>query len=398
MKFLICASIFAMIVGGTATAQNTPHDILKQSLRAQRSLRSLSGNYRGMYTNFALDDNTLASDYSGRFILMRSQQNGPIDRLFCRVANNLKGEPGDSISWYADGDGIHMIRQDGTGEYFNTEGIEITGIGGIITRITERTQLMMDSTATVQLPDTLIDGRPCYLFFLHISSHNQSGSSDGWYKLAIDRQHLLPLWYGRRDRSTGNFAMDQSSIDELNGLQVNPHIMPDVCKAPVYKTAQQVKLGSCNVGEQAPLWENLPDAATGCLYSLDSLLKAGNVVVMDWSTSTCGACIMAMPTIDSLYREYRDKGSKVSFIMMDHGDSREQALSLTKRKKIEYPVLLCPKSVADAYGLHAYPVFLVIGTDGQIVFNQGGFGGDSNNLRKRLTEAINTMLFNTNQD
>lgn len=398
MRFLIHIAISALIACGTAAAKDTPHDILKKSLRAQRSYHSLSGNYRGMYTNFALDDNTPAGDYSGRFILMRSQQNGPIDCLFCRVANNLKGEPGDSISWYADGDGIHMIRQDGTGEYFNTGGIEITGIGGIITRITERTQLMMDSTATVQLPDTVIDGRPCYLFSLHISSHNQSGSSDGWYKLAIDRQHLLPLWYGRRDRSTGNFVMDQSSIDELNGLQVNPIVTPDMFKAPAYRTAQQAKSGSCSVGETAPLWDNLPDAATGRLYSLDSLLKAGNVVVMDWSTSTCGACIMAMPTIDSLYREYRDKGSKVSLIMMDHGDSREQALSLTKRKKIEYPVLLCPKSVADAYGLHAYPVFLVIAQDGRVVFNQGGFGGDSNNLRKRLTEAINTALFNINQD
>lgn len=388
MRFLIHIAISALIACGTAAAKDTPHDILRRSLRAQRAYHSLSGNYRGMFTNFALDDNTPAGDYSGRFILMRSQQNGPIDRLFCHETDNLKGEPEDSISWYADCDGTHMVKRDGNGEYFNTGGIEITGIGGIITRIAEHTQLMLDSTATVQLPDTVIDGRPCYLFSLHISSHSQSGSSDGWYKLAIDRQHLLPLWYGRRDRSTGGFVMDQSSIDELHRLQVNTHVTPDMFKAPVYKTAQQVTVGSCNVGEQAPLWENLPDAATGRLYTLDSLLKAGNVVVMDWSTSTCGACIMAMPTIDSLYREYRDKGAKVTFIMMDHGDSREQALSLIERKKIEYPVLLCPKSVANAYGLYSYPVFLVIARDGRVVFNQGGFGGDSDSLRKRLTEAI----------
>lgn len=398
MRFLIHIAISALIACGTAAAKDTPHDILNQSLRAQRSLRSLSGNYRGMYTNFALDDNTPAGVYSGRFILMRSQQNGPIDRLFCRETDNLKGEPGDSTTRYADGENYHYIFPDGIGECTKADGIKNNSIIHFLENTEARTQQMLDSTATVQLPDTVIDGRPCYLFFLHISSHSQSGSSDGWYKLAIDRQHLLPLWYGRRDRSTGSFAMDQSSIDELHRLQVNPIVTPDMFKAPVYKTAQQVKVGSCNVGEQAPLWENLPDAATGRLYTLDSLLKAGNVVVMDWSTSTCGACIMAMPTIDSLYREYRDKGSKVSFIMMDHGDSREQALSLIKRKKIEYPVLLCPKSVADAYGLHAYPVFLVVGSDGKIVFNRGGFSGNSDNLRKRLTEAINTVLFNTNQD
>lgn len=341
-----------------------------------------------MYTNFALDDNTPAGDYSGRFILMRSQQNGPIDRLFCREADNLKGEPGDSTTRYADGESYHYIFPDGTGECTRADDIKNNSIIRFLETTETRTQQMFDSIATVQLPDTVIDGRPCFLFSLHISSHSQSDSSDEWYKLAIDRQHLLPIWYGRRDRATGSFAMDQSSTDELHRLQVNPIVTPDMFKAPAYRRAPQAKSGSCSVGETAPLWENLPDAATGRLYSLDSLLQSGNTVVMDWSTSTCGACVMAMPTIDSLYREYRDKGSKVTFIMMDHGDSREQALSLIKRKKIEYPVLLCPKSVADAYGLYSYPVFLVIARDGRVVFNQGGFGGNSDYLRKRLTEAI----------
>ena len=383
---LACMAVATCHLRAAAAEQNT-RGILERSLQAQQSFRSLEGEHRSRHTNFAPDDNTLASDHAGRFVIARSTATGAVDRLFSRDFDQLKGVPGDSSSQYINGVANIRIEPDGTGETDELSYITSTYIVSDLNYMERKMRLMIDSVETVEQSDTVIDGRACYLLALH----TRFSDGDGWCKLAIDKQNMLPLWCTRRDRATGNFKMDQSSWIELRGLKVNMPVDSSVFDAAEFKMAPQAVLGSCQVGETAPKWKDVPDAVTGRLYSLDSLLEAGNVVVMDWSTSTCGACIMAMPTIDSLYRHYRKEGAKVAFVMMNPGDSRKQALSLIERKGIEYPVLLCRASVAEAYGLQAYPVFLVVGRDGQIVFNQGGFGTGSP-LYQRLKEAVDKAL------
>lgn len=341
-----------------------------------------------MFTNFAPGDDTPASDGSGRFIIARSVPGGAVDRLFCRNFDDLKGMPGDSLSHYINSVSNITIKPDGTGEADQLSYITSATIVSYLNQIEDRTKRMLDSVANVQLSDTVIDGRKCHLLGLHTSDPD----GEGWYRLAIDSQNWMPVCYKRRDMCTGNFVMDQSSLIELHGLKVNPPVDSSVFEAPVFRAVQQAVMGSCHVGEMAPHWTRIPNAATGQLYSLDSLIKAGNVVMMDWSTSTCGACVMAMPTIDSLYRHYHTVGAKVAFVMMNPYDSRTQALGLIERKKIEYPVLLCSETVANSYGLAAFPVFLVVDRDGQIVFNQGGFGGNSDELYQELKAAIDKAL------
>lgn len=389
MKTLISLAGIAVAAGllSTATARENARTLLEKSLQVQQSFRSLEGRYRSMFTNFAPDDDTPASDGSGRFIIARSVPGGAVDRLFSRNFNLLRGVPGDSLSQYINGVSNITIEPDGTGEADELSYITYATIVSCLNQMENRTKLMLDSVTSVQLSDTVIDGRKCHLFYLHTSDSEGAG----WYRLAIDAHNLMPVWYKRRDMCTGNFVMDQSSIIELHGLKMNLPVDSSIFEAPAFRTAQQVVMGSCNVGEMAPRWTGMPDAVTGQLYSLDSLLKAGNVVMMDWSTSTCGACVMAMPTIDSLYRHYRALGAKVAFVMMNPSDSREQALGLIERKKIEYPVLRCPRTVANSYGLAAFPVFLVVDRDGKIVFNQGGFGSNDP-LYQKLETVIDKAL------
>lgn len=359
--------------------------ILERSLQAQQSYHTLSGRFRTMFTNFALDDDTPASDYSGRFTVARTQPQGRVDRVFSREHNDLKAEPLDSISSYVDGQLLTYIMPDGTGKTDKAEEIQGTAIMNILRLMETGTRRMIDSTGTRQLPDTVIDGRKCYLFTW------QSIMPDGgiWDTLAIESKSLLPVWHGSRNRSTERIIFDQRRVGELKELQIDIPFVATLFDAPPFRTAQQAAQGSCNEGESAPKWTDLPDAATGRLYSLDSLLTAGNVVVMDWSTSTCGSCVAALPIIDSVYRHYRSAEAKVTFVMMNHGDSKKQAQGLIERKGIDYPVLLCPASVADAYGLYAYPVFLVVDRTGKIVYNHKG-GRDT--LYRGLVEAIDSAV------
>lgn len=398
MKFHFLPAVVILAIPNlwAATGQEDCKSILKRSLDAQQAWRTVSGEYRSMFTNFAPSDDSPAADHRGHFIIGRSETGATVDRLFIRDHDYLKGETRDSSTQYADGNRCCYIAPDGTGEEWEMGNIQNLWAVSIFARMEARTRQMMDSAATVRLPDTLIDGRSCYLFALRTVSQTPDDRGEGWYKLAIDRESLLPVWQARRDRISGGFDMDQSDTMELHRLRIDEPVAAKVFKVPDLRRGETTPLGSCNTGEMAPLWKGVRDAVTGRLYSLDSLLGAGNVVVMDWSTSTCGVCIMAMPTIDSLYRHYRLTGAKVKFLMMNPSDSRKQALSLIERKGIEYPVLLCPETVADAYGLYAFPVFLVVGRDGLIVFNQGGFGKGSP-LYQRLKDAVDKALLMENE-
>lgn len=392
LHLLPAVAILTMSNLWAATGQEDCKAILKRSLDAQQAWHTVSGEYRVMFTNFAPGDDTPAADHRGRFTVGRAETGGTIDRLFIRDHNYLKGATKDSSTQYADGNRCYYIAPDGTGEEWKMKNIEGLWAVSIFAQMEARTRQLLDSAATVRLQDTLIDGRSCYLFALRTRSQTSEDKGEGWYRQAIDRESLLPVWQTRRDRVSGGFDMDQSDTMELRRLRIDMPVAADIFEVPDFQKADTTPQGSCHTGETAPVWKHVPDAVTGRLYSLDSLLGAGNVVVMDWSTSTCGACIMAMPTVDSLYRHYRSTGAKVAFFMMNPGDSQKQALSLIERKGIEYPVLFCPKMVADAYGIQAYPVFLVVGRDGKIVFNQGGFGGNSDALYQQLEAAIDKAL------
>lgn len=385
-----------------AAAAATPHrgktrPILQKSLEAQHSLRSLSGRYRILFTNFAPDDDTPAGDRSGRFTIARSRRGGAWELVFVRTADRLWGEPGDSSSQYADGARYLYIQPDGTGKEYDTTMVRNDYAVSTVTRVEQLTQQFLNDPAARREADTVIRGRTCYLFSLQTVSPNREAGGETKFqgRLAIDRGTLLPVWSTCRNSSNGEFSFDQTSVAELRECRPNVPVDPTIFAPPAFRTREQTVAEGCEPGNRAPTWKNLPDAVTGKLYSLDSLLEAGNVVVMDWSTSTCGSCLQAMPTIDTLFRRYRESGAAVVFAMMNPGDSKRQAVSLAERKGIAYPILLCPDSVADRYGIQAYPVFLAVGRDGRVVFRQNGYDGRPERLRDSLKAAIDTALMKT---
>ncbi len=115
-------------------------------------------------------------------------------------------------------------------------------------------------------------------------------------------------------------------------------------------------------GVQAPAFE-LPVLDTNRAQSLASL--RGQVVLLEFWTSTCVGCIGATPKLNRLHRRYADKGFVVLGINTD-GDQGVQARDVVKDRAIIYPVLIDAGTVAQSYGIYATPTAVLVDAKGKI--------------------------------
>jgi len=145
--------------------------------------------------------------------------------------------------------------------------------------------------------------------------------------------------------------------------------------------AQDGKTG-LEVGDQAPGWA-LQDEE-GKTHSLSDY--RGKIVVMDFWATWCGPCKRAMPGVQELHEQFKDRGVKVFGIdVWDDGD----AAGYMEENDYTYGLLLDGDPVAERYNVTGIPTFYVIGFDGEIIFKKRGF---QPSFEKQVAEKIEEYL------
>ncbi len=97
----------------------------------------------------------------------------------------------------------------------------------------------------------------------------------------------------------------------------------------------------------------------------------GKTVLIDFWYVACAPCLMAMPTLDTLSRMYRD--SNVIVIGVNVRDDVKTIRDLITRKGFTYPLLVDGADVARTYRVFAYPTFYIVAGDGTISHHSIGF-------------------------
>lgn len=102
----------------------------------------------------------------------------------------------------------------------------------------------------------------------------------------------------------------------------------------------------------------------GSKVSLSSL--RGKVVLLNFWSTTCPPCVVEIPSLTDLYREFRVQGLVVLGIALD--PSEKPVRELTTRLKVEYPNLMdSAKDVYfDSYGLFGQPVSVIVDRNGLV--------------------------------
>jgi peroxiredoxin len=107
------------------------------------------------------------------------------------------------------------------------------------------------------------------------------------------------------------------------------------------------------------------DALEGGRASLASY-RGRHVLLNFWAT-WCAPCLEEMPSMDALYRDYRDRGLVVVAISSDR-EGAAVVQDFVERLGVSFPVLLDPQgAVAAQYGARNLPVSFVLDPGGRVV-------------------------------
>ncbi len=91
----------------------------------------------------------------------------------------------------------------------------------------------------------------------------------------------------------------------------------------------------------------------------------GKVVMVDFWATWCGPCVRGIPDLIALQNKYGDKGFQVIGFSLDRNEGKVE--DFVKSEGINYPILVVPPSVAEAWGeIEGIPTAYLLDKEGVI--------------------------------
>ncbi|MBK8520261.1 MAG: TlpA family protein disulfide reductase [Chitinophagaceae bacterium] len=130
-------------------------------------------------------------------------------------------------------------------------------------------------------------------------------------------------------------------------------------------------LGTVSVSAQLKIGEVAPEIEL--MSKVDTMVKLssfnGKVVLIDFWASWCGPCRAANPSIQKLYKKYKDSGFEVFAVSLDV--NKPLWLKAIKRDKLTYTQVIDSNGwvskVAEKYYIDALPTNFLLDRTGKIV-------------------------------
>ena len=114
----------------------------------------------------------------------------------------------------------------------------------------------------------------------------------------------------------------------------------------------------------------------------------GKVVLLDFWATWCGPCLQAMPQVEAVAEEFKEKG--VQLIAVNLQEDPKQITAMLERHKMHPAVALDRDgAVAQKYEANAIPQTVIIDKDGKVARL---FVGGGPNLGDQLREALKAVL------
>jgi len=208
----------------------------------------------------------------------------------------------------------------------------------------------------------------------------QAGLEDG--SMAMPAPEMIFTVSGLKVDGKIDDAMFSLSAPE--GFTKTEPEMPGMMMAGAEGEAPEMPALAFKSGDPAPDFKLT--GLDGKEVTLGSL--KGKVVLLDFWATWCGPCKAAMPTMQKLHDEYKDKG--VVVLGVNTWEQKpDAARDYIAKKKFTYGCLLKGDDLAKAYGISGIPTLVVIGKDGTIAEIEVGLADPTGaGLRKAIEAAL----------
>ncbi len=231
----------------------------------------------------------------------------------------------------------------------------------------------------------VVTGVPCHIVYTRKAVENLE--TETWWFIGLD--DYLPRKVQRRYR--GVPGEDRTEVTTLTQLVTNADLSAEtfILQAPEgYEITKFKGFGksspALSIGETAPDWVLFD--SRGIKYSLSDF--QGQIVIIDFWATWCVPCIKAMPSLQTLYDRFANKGVVVLGInTWDSGDPEK----FMRDKGFSYPLLVNGDEVAKKYKVNGLPTLYVIGQDKTILFAEVGTRSDT---FEKVTQVIEDNLAN----
>ena len=117
----------------------------------------------------------------------------------------------------------------------------------------------------------------------------------------------------------------------------------------------------------------------------------GKIVFLNVWATWCGPCREEMPSIETLYNDFKDNQDFVILAVSQDTRGREAVEPYVEKNGYHFEVLLDPQNkVGESYDVGGVPETFIIDRDGQIVaHHMGAFDWSSADFRAALRELLN---------
>lgn len=122
-------------------------------------------------------------------------------------------------------------------------------------------------------------------------------------------------------------------------------------------------------------------------------LKGEKLTLIDFWATWCKPCNKAIPELNKIYEQYKDKGVKVIGINCDGPRSVSKVNPLVKSLQIKYPVLMDINSeVMNNLNLTAFPTLIMVDQKGKIVWiHEGYLEGDAQKIADEIEKYLKSI-------
>lgn len=162
---------------------------------------------------------------------------------------------------------------------------------------------------------------------------------------------------------TPDFYMDNNKEIKVAVLRM----ATDEEKKMLKKMQAQMSGQSDLIGTEASIFSATD--IKGNEYSLNSL--KGKIIVMNFWFVECKPCVMEMPDLNELVKNYKNKD--VVFLGFATND-KSKIDSFLKKKDFSYNIIPNSKKIAEDYKVLAYPTHIIIDENSKIVYSSSGLG------------------------